>query len=450
MPHNILYIHSHDTGRYIQPYGHAVPTPNLQALAQEGVLFRQAFCGGPTCSASRAALLTGMYAHSSGMAGLAHRGFALSDYDRHLVRFLGRNGYRTALAGIQHEAADDETIGYHEILGGGSRGERRREPHLAAAEFLERRPDGPFFLSVGFFETHRVFPEPGPEDNPAYCRPPTPLPDAPETRYDMAAFTTSARSLDANMGAVLDALERSRLAGDTLVICTTDHGPAFPRMKCNLTDAGTGVMLIVRGPGGFTGGRACDALVSHVDVFPTLCELTGLQPPPWLQGRSLLPLVRGEADEVRDAVFSEVSYHAAYEPMRCARTRRWKYIRRFGPRRTVVLPNCDDGPSKNLWLEHGWAESRYADEELYDLVFDPNESANLAEQPAMLPVLEEMRARLGRWMRETDDPLLAGYVAAPPGARLNDPDGLSPNEEPMLAAEAPAGWQGTPADAGTL
>ncbi|NLF01445.1 MAG: sulfatase-like hydrolase/transferase, partial [Anaerolineales bacterium] len=85
---NILYIHSHDTGRYVQPYGHAIATPNIQRLADEGILFRRAFSAAPTCSPSRAALLTGQCAHSSGMLGLAHRGFCLNDVRQHLVHTL--------------------------------------------------------------------------------------------------------------------------------------------------------------------------------------------------------------------------------------------------------------------------------------------------------------------------------------------------------------------------
>src|SRR5512138_3471119 len=100
---NILYIHSHDTGRYIQPYGYTVPTPNLQHLAEQGVLFSNAFCAAPTCSPSRAALLTGQCAHSSGMIGLAHRGFNLNNPAQHLATILHNNGYRTALVGVQHE-----------------------------------------------------------------------------------------------------------------------------------------------------------------------------------------------------------------------------------------------------------------------------------------------------------------------------------------------------------
>jgi arylsulfatase A-like enzyme len=194
-------------------------------------------------------------------------------------------------------------------------------------------------------------------------------------------------------------------------------------------------MLILRGPGGFAGGRVCDALVSQIDLFPTACDLAGLPRPAWLQGRSLVALARDEAQEINDQVFAEVTYHAAYEPMRAVHTRRWKYIRRFDGRAAPVLPNCDDGPSKDVWLEHGWRQMRVASEQLYDLVFDPNECANLAGELALAPVLADMRGRLDRWMEETDDPLLRGPVPLPPGAVANDPDGLSP-EEPCYGADA--------------
>ena len=424
---NILYIHSHDTGRYIQPYGHAVPAPNLQRLAEQGVLFRQAFCGGPTCSPSRAALLTGQSAHSSGMIGLAHRGFVMKDYTQHIIHTLRPAGYRSSLIGTQHVAPRAEMIGYDAIVPTGGAGPARA---AVAAKWLADAPTQPFFLSVGFTETHRVYPEPGPLEDARHCLPPPPLPDTPETRRDMASFKASARILDESVGTVLDALDAAGLADDTLVLCTTDHGIAFPGMKCNLTDHGIGVLLILRGPGGFTGGRVCDALVSHIDIFPTLCELLDIEPPDWLQGTSIMPVIRGEADEVNDAIFAEVTYHAAYEPQRCVRTRRWKYIRRFDGRSRPVLPNCDDSLSKDLWLQHGWRDRPPAEEQLYDLVFDPNEACNLAADPSLTAVLGEMRGRLNEWMRATDDPLLRGPVPAPSGARANDPDGLSPQEEP--------------------
>ncbi|MCD6291694.1 MAG: sulfatase [Anaerolineae bacterium] len=423
---NILYIHSHDTGRYVQPYGHAVPTPNIQRLAEEGVLFRQAFSAAPTCSPSRAALLTGQCAHSSGMLGLAHRGFSLYDYRQHITHTLRGAGYTSTLIGVQHIARDASVIGYDRVIPV----ESNRVEHVApaAAAFLRDHPAQPFFLSVGFIETHREFHEPSPQEDPRFCQPPHPVPDTPETRQDMAAFKASARVLDQGIGIVLDALESSGLAENTLVICTTDHGIAFPGMKCNLTDHGIGVMLILRGPGGFTGGQALDAMVSHIDIYPTLCDLLEIQRPPWLQGESLLPLIRGEVDEIHEEIFAEVTYHAAYEPKRAVRTRRWKYIRRFDGRDRPVLPNCDDSPSKDVWLQHGWRDRSVPEEQLYDLIFDPNEAHNLSDDPAMASVLEEMRGRLERWMRATDDPLLRGPVPAPPGARVNDPNGLSPRE----------------------
>jgi len=428
---NILYIHSHDTGRYVQPYGRPVPTPNIQRLAEQGVVFRQNFCAMPSCSSSRAALLTGMMPHNNGMLGLAHRGWSLYDYNTHIVHTLRAVGYRSTLCGVQHIARDAGVIGYDEILKPATM--KAEGVADAAVGFLRSQPQQPFFLSVGFIETHREFRQPGPAEDPRWCRPPDPLPDTPETRRDMAAFKASARALDAAMGAVFDALDAAGLADNTLVICTTDHGIAFPYMKCNLTDHGTGVMLIVRGPGGFEGGKVCDAMVTHLDIFPTVCDLLGLERPAWLQGASLLPLVRGEAEEIHDAIFTEVTYHAAYEPMRAVRTKRWKYIRRFDGRTTPVLPNCDDSLSKDVWLAAGWRERPVAAEQLYDLVFDPSEACNLAAASSRAAVLEEMRGRLDRWMRETGDPLLKGRVPAPEGAKVNPADGLSPRE-PVVPA----------------
>jgi arylsulfatase A-like enzyme len=432
---NILYIHTHDTGRYVQPYGHAIDTPNIQKLAEGGVLFRHAFCAGPTCSPSRAGLVTGQAPHSAGMIGLAHRGFSLNDYSRHVALTLRDAGYETAIAGFEHvgwrKHAPDTYD--HDLPVEG------HNQHKPAIEFLERKHDRPFFLNVGFTLTHREGRTfgfaPGldageqPETDARYVQPPAPLPDCGQTRRDMAAFMDCAREMDRRMGEVFDALDQSGLAENTLVICTTDHGIAFPHMKCNLTDHGIGVMLIMRGPGGFTGGKVVDGMVSQIDLFPTICDLIGIDRPEWLQGRSMLPLATGETEGIRDEVFSEVTYHAAYEPKRMVRTRRWKYIRRWGEKETTVLPNCDNSLSKDLYLDAGWSERTHPQEQLFDLLYDPNETNNLAGDPSHLYVLEDMQNRLQNWMHRTDDPLLAGAVPAPKGAKVNDPDGGHPEEE---------------------
>lgn len=438
---NILYINSHDTGQYIQPYGYAVPTPNLQTLAEAGVLFRNCFCAAPTCSPSRAALLTGQTAHSSGMLGLAHRGFALKDVKEHLAYWLKHEqGYHTALVGVQHvvDWNDPSALDYDTIMS------ERPETVQDAVSFLKTyKGQKPFYLELGFLDTHRYanltdslgpFNPEGQRGDTRYVRPPAPLPDTPETRRDMADFTVCAARLDANIGAVLKALEESGHAANTLVIYTTDHGVAFPNMKCSLTDHGTKVALILRGPD-LEGGEVIDGLVSHLDIFPTLCDYLSAAPPPHLQGHSLLTITEKDVEQVRSSVYAEVNFHAALEPKRMVRTTRYKYIRRFGDYPQPVLPNTDDSPSKSLWLEHGWAERTLDSEQLFDLMFDPNEANNLIENVRYQAVLADMRVRLDSWMMETDDPLLRGKPEPPGGAELNPVNGLSPNEPTIIVGE---------------
>jgi arylsulfatase A-like enzyme len=435
VPPNILYIHSHDTGRYVQPYGFQVPTPNIQLLADQGVLFREAFCAAPTCSGSRASLLTGLYCHNNGMLGLAHRGWKLNDYGQHWVHTLRRAGYRSTMIGEQHISVDPGVIGYDEVVDVGTSKAENVAPRTIEA--LRRAADSkqPWFMSVGFFETHRDFFAPTSVRDTLYSLPPANLPDLVETRKDTAAFKASARALDQGIGAVLHALHDFGLVDDTLVVCTTDHGVAFPGAKATLTDRGIGVMMIVRGPQGFAGGKVIDAPVSHLDVYPTLCELAGVEPPPWLQGSSLMPLVRGETESLHEAIFAEVTFHAAYEPQRAVRTERWKYIRRFDDYPGPVLANCDDSESKDVLVAAGWGDREVPRERLYDLILDPAEADNLAVRPEFADGLAEMRNRLERWMHETDDPLLHGPVEPPPGALVNEQWQISPSE-PLRAVGA--------------
>ena len=432
---NILYLHSHDAGRYVQPYGHNIPTPNVQKLAEEGVLFRQAFCANPTCSPSRASMLTGLWPHQSGMFGLAgKRGWNITHPERHMARaFRELAGYTSVRAGVEHSIGHQTPDPY----------DRKMESWGAGGgvEFLLSEPTEPFFLSVGLADPHRMGKGFSPPPNyaattdPRYVKVPDPFPDTPETRRDMADYIDATKTMDMQMGQVLEALERSGLAENTLVICTTDHGIAFPDMKCNLTDHGMGVMLIMRGPGGFEGGQVVDAMVSHLDIYPTICDVLGMEGkdrPDWLEGESMLPLVRGEADAIRDEVFGELNFHAAYEPQRAVRTERYKYIRHFDDNRHRRLPNCDESLTKDLWLAHGWTHDNVLPEHrLYDLVFDPHERHNLADDPAYADALSDMQARLDRFLERTDDPIRHGpppvhEKAKPMVNPIGDP---SPNTE---------------------
>lgn len=427
---NIVYLHTHDTGRFVQPYGAPVATPRLQRFAEEGVLFRQAFSAAPTCSPSRAALLTGQAPHSAGMMGLAHWGHRLEDPRQHLAHTLASAGYHTAMVGQQHvnDPLDHTALGYAELLP--SSGPRAHELLPGVLDFLGAPHEHPFFLSVGLFETHTMpdgggtFGYPGTDES--YVAPPPGLPSTPETRADIASFASAALVADDAYGQILDAIDAAGLRESTLVVITTDHGVALPGMKGTLTDAGTGVLLIMRGPGGFSGGRLCEALVSQIDLFPTFCDLLRIDPPGWLQGRSLLPTVR-DGSEVNEVVFTESTYHVSYQPQRCVRSRRWSYLRDFSDWRSPRLANVDDSASKDLWVRAGWADRQMAGERLHDLVLDPLEQVNLVDDPAYAGVLADLRSRLRTWMEQTDDPLLAGPVPHPPGHPPLPDGALSPS-----------------------
>ncbi|MDF2726261.1 MAG: sulfatase, partial [Paenibacillus sp.] len=218
---------------------------------------------------------------------------------------------------------------------------------------------------------------------------------------------------------------------ETLIVYTTDHGIAFPLMKCNLYDTGIGVSLIAKVPGlESTRGTVVDALVSHIDLYPTICDLLGLERPAWLQGHSLLPLLRGETERARNEIFSEVTYHAAYEPMRTIRTERYKYIKLYDDHDGHVPANIDDGLSKTFVIDSGLLQEKRAYEQLFDLHLDPLERVNRIGDPDYKGVYDDLSDRLTAWMEQTNDPLLqGGKVQAPAGAKVNRLSSISPREE---------------------
>lgn len=438
-PYNVVYLHSHDTGRCVQPYGSMIRTPHMQSFAEEGVVYRQAFCAGPTCSPSRAALLTGRAPHAVGMFGLAHRGWSLSDYSLTLPARLTRSGYQTVLAGIQHIApwtdCEAEVIGYNHRLYANSGTERADN----ACAFLNEAKglDRPFFLDVGFIETHRSanFEKEGggliawhnnsqtPQGDPRYVSVPAMMPDNPLTRRDFADFAVSAERLDGHYGRIFESLESNGLAERTIVIITTDHGIPFPRMKCNLTDHGLGVLLMMRGPEelGLRGGRVVDSMVSHTDILPSLIDWLNLEAEAsdtGLQGKSHRPLMDGSldptvADALHEAVYAEISYHAQREVERAMRTPRYKYI--LNCDEPFARHSADPSISVDFLLEAGWGRRDLPQpaEQLYDLYLDPHEMNNLSSNPQHHHVVTDLRERLESRMALTNDPALTGTVPFP-------------------------------------
>jgi len=170
------------------------------------------------------------------MLGLAHRGFALRDPSQHLARVLKPDGYTTVLVGIQHvTSGDPRTLGYDEVQSVDAPSVDPVTPR--AADWFDARVAGrdsaPFFLDVGFEESHRPFP-PGDPAEARYLRPPAPVPDTPETWLDMAGFHAGVRALDRAVGVVFVSLYRGGLSNFPVLICTTDHGLAFPGMRGRL------------------------------------------------------------------------------------------------------------------------------------------------------------------------------------------------------------------------
>ncbi len=428
---NILYIHSHDTGRRIEPYGYPVATPNLQILADQGVLFRQAYCVSPTCSPSRAGLLTGQYPHQCGQWGLANMGYPLAHPERHVVKVLQPHGYYTALLGVQHVTADERDIGYDEVreeIIGGAAG--IRDPEMCASQVgpaaeawlaAHAKDDAPWFLDVGMIQTHtsawRRIPQekmPGTREIDR-ARPSPGLPDTFETRQWHANHQVSASQLDEAIGGILAALESLGLAENTLVIYTTDHGVGLVDHKCSLNDGGLEVSLIIRGPG-WIGGRTVHAMVTHLDVIPTLCDICDIEAPDWLEGRSLLPLVTGESTKLHDSIFSEINVHGFSLPERSVRTERYRLIRRWWQEPDQPWKNIDPSPANIRMHEYGWPErvTKPESDVLHDLFLDPLGRRDRSLDPEYREIYADMVQQLTGWMEKTGDSLLQqGLVAIP-------------------------------------
>ncbi|WP_263168109.1 sulfatase [Streptomyces sp. SCSIO ZS0520] len=423
-PH-ILLVHWHDLGRHLGTYGRGgVHSPHLDALADQGIRFDRAFGTAPLCSPARGSLFTGRYPHDNGLLGLAHLGWEYKPDVRTLPALLGEAGYRTALAGMQHESSDPVRLGYEECFA-------LRRTHLereycgpvtdAAVDWLERHAAAPepFFLVVGFEETHRPYPpERYPPDDPAAVEVPGYLPDNDWTRDDLASFQGSIRVADQAVGRLLGTLDRLGIAEDTWVLFTTDHGMAFPGGKSTLYDPGTEVALLTRPPAAWGAPRgATDRLFSHVDVVPTVLDALSLPVPGEVQGVSHAEWLRGgDPAPARTRIFTEKNFHDGYDPIRAVRTATHKYVRNFEERPRLALPGDIESSPTRRGLGDDHLRHRPA-EELYDLRADPWERTDLAADPAHGALREELAAELRDWQQASGDPLLAGPLAPQPWPR---------------------------------
>lgn len=308
---NLLIVHWHDLGRYLGVYHHPdVYSPRLDRLAAEGILFTRAHATAPLCTPSRGSLFTGRYPQSNGLVGLAHHGWEYRTGVQTLPQLLSESGWYSALFGMQHETSYPKRLGFDEFDVSNSYCEY---VVAKAQDWLHNRVpalDGQrFLLTAGFFETHRPYPHERyrPADSAAVELPDY-LPDTPEVRQDVAEFYGSIATADEAVGRLLDTLADTGLDASTWVVFVTDHGPAFPRAKSTLYDAGTGIALIIRPPTRRAmAPRVYDELFSGVDLVPTLLDLLRLEVPADVEGVSHAPALLAPDTEnaaVRDHVYT--------------------------------------------------------------------------------------------------------------------------------------------------
>ena len=402
-----------------------VNTPAFDRVAREGVLFRNAFAAAPSCTPSRASLLTGRAVHQLGEGGNLW-GFLPSRFDVYPDR-LESAGYV-----IGHTR---KGWGPGNFQAGG-RARNPAGPQFASFdEFYKQAPkDKPFCFWFGSTDPHRPY-EKGTgagsglkaEDVlvPAF------LPDTPEVRNDILDYYYEVERIDREAGAIIAALERAGQLDNTLIVWTADNGLPFPRAKANLYDGGTHVPLAIRLPDKVKGGRTLDDFVVLTDLAPTLLEAAGLKPTPGMTGRSLMTLLAGQRQPGRDKVFLERERHANVRrgdlsyPARAIRTQDYLYIRNFRPDRWPAgdpemyfavgeFGDIDGSPSKDLLLARqsdpaiaryfNLATAKRPTEELYDLRKDPGQINNVAMKEEYERIRKDLRAALDKWMRDTGDP----------------------------------------------
>jgi len=418
---NILMITCHDLGRHLGCYGvETVSSKNIDALAGKGCRFANYFATAPTCSPSRACMLTGRYPQSNGLMGLTHAPWwwSYNEGERHLAGILKDAGYSTTLIGLQHVTqGDPRKLGYQKVLA-----KRRKPPETvkAARAFLASAKPGqkPFFVKIGFFEVHRragSYLHRQPDTAKGVFIPPY-MKDTKEIRDDLARFQADIRAFDGYVGQILAALAASDVAKDTLVIFTADHGIAYPGAKWSMREGGLGIPLVLHQPGtAMAGGKVLPQLMSNVDFLPTLLDLVGVKIPANVQGVSFKDVIAGKTDgSPRKYAFAQRISHALRDnTARSVRTERYKLIRYFQQGRCVKYPTDAVPMRVSQHIERPRRVGTRPFARLFDLEKDPNEFRDLAALPKYAPIVKDLSKRLYAWMKQVGDPILKGPIPTP-------------------------------------
>ncbi len=407
----------------------AIKTPHLDRLAGDGVLFTRCFSPNPICTPSRACILTGQ---DSWTNGCVFFGEPIRESSPLWPRLLAQAGYDTFFAGKWHNDGQPSTRGFTcgaEIFVGGmfdhgqipviqyGQPKKARKPAQkysselfvdAAIRFLDRRDAGrPFAVYVAFTVPHDPWTPPGeyatmyaPDEMPVPAnfmpRPPFQMHPSfptlrdqrqlpfPRTKADvrraLSQYYGMITHMDVQIGRLLEVLDQQGLAEDTLVIFVSDQGYSLGSHgfvgKQTMYEEGLITPLILRYPRLRRGPPTCDALVSLVDLFPTICEAAGVDVPETVEGQSLLGLYQGKVEKLRDQVFA--SFHSPtkhFMSTRCIRTERHKLVQHL----------------------------LTGEVELFDLATDPLELKNLAGRSDHAKLQEQLTEKLMAWRNQVPE-----------------------------------------------
>ena len=416
---NIVLIFAEDLSPTLGAYGDKTArTPNLDKLAADGQRFTKAFSVAPVCSPSRSSIITGQYPTSIGTHH--HRSRMILERPRLFTQDLQAAGYKVFWPGkkdFNFDAPNTLFDGNKPLL----------TPAGEIADYVPR--DKPFLAYTNLMTTHEGQTFSGEKEllaktpsvdanrrcDPAALTLPPYLPDDPRVRRTIANYYDLQTQMDFQVGQILAALDRAKLADNTVVVFLGDHGWSLPRGKRWLYDSGTRVPMIVRWPGKRHAGEVVDDLVSLLDLAPSLQSWAGLTPSPRLPGRVTFGPGATAATKRQYVYYTRDRMDEARDRIRGVRDARFKYIRNAEPATPYAQSNryMDRSIAIQAWRE--WSAAGKLDavqrlffaptkpaEELYDCVADPHEVDNLAGHPEFESDLRRLRAELDDWSKKFD------------------------------------------------
>ena len=412
---NIIFIIADDlTFRDLSCYGgENVSTPHIDSIADEGMKFSRCFQASAMCSPTRHNIYTGLYPVKSGAypnSTLAYEG------TKSVAHYLGNLGYRVGLTGKRH--IYPESVFPFEYLA------ESTEPDLAALkDFLGRTSEQPSCTFICFNEPHTPWTKgDASQFNPDKLVLPPNFVDTPTTRKHLTKYYAEVKQLDDSVGEVISLIDQLNMLDNTLLIFVSEQGIAMPFAKWTCYESGLQSAFLARWPGKIEAGSLSHAMIEYVDILPTFIEVAGGRPEPLLEGESFMPVLLGQRNRHKDFVYAlqttrGITNGSDHYGIRSIRSDRYRYILNLTPD-TPFQNNLTE--NKGGWTEFWptWVEKGKSDafaketvhryqwrpaEELYDVINDPFELNNLADQKNLRGIKNDLRLRLLRWMDEQGD-----------------------------------------------